>query len=347
MNYLMNKRKYNLDFMRIILSLFVIYIHTYQYFGIENELVRTLIQEVVISCDCLFYMISGYFNLEKEFNNNNDIKKYYKDKFIYILFPYLTFMLVWTIWDYIHVVGGFDFIKILTIYYEEILDTSANGNNWFMYPLFGLLLSTPFLSKMLHKMDEKELKILWYIAIGYNVIYYYLCLYQGIGFSISQWLLDGWVLCYFLGYYYRHVISKENSVKWFVLAIGGYVFTVLGECGYLHFFKYFFDANTTQPAYILFCIGLFMFFDKVIKVENDILKKIIIFISKNIYMIYLFHLRSVEYVVRKLSINEENILNGLIILFGSYIISLLLAYISNLCYKPFQKLLDRLIVIKE
>ena len=342
----MKERKVNLDLMKVILGLCVITIHSFDYFGTDNSLVNSLILTLLISCDGLFYMISGYFNLEKDFSSSTDIKKYYKNKFINVFFPFLAFILVWTIWDYIHATGTFNISEILSIYYRSIVDTSANGHLWFMYPLFGMLLSTPFLSKMLHHMDEKELKILWYIAIGYNVISYYFCRDIKIGFSVLCWIFEGWTIDYIAGYYYRHVIVKENKIKWTLLAIAGYIFTVMGSNSMLPIFRVFEDASSIQPMFTFFVIGCFMFWDKAVKINNEILKKAISFFSRNTYMVYLFHSRGIEYAVRKLSISSESIVSGLMVVFGAYVASLLMAYIANLCLKPVQKLMDKILVIK-
>ena len=338
----MKERNHSLDLMRVVLSLYVIALHSLQHFGIEDPVVSALVHILLVSSNGLFYMLSGYFNLEKEFRNSEDIKEYYKSRFIGILFPFLAFVFVWTIWDYIHVFGGFDLGKILSLYYRSIVDTSAYGHMWFMYPLFGLLLSTPFLSKMLHSMDKKELKILWYIAIGYNVVLYYLCRNHDIGFSVLCWILEGWTVLYFAGYYYRHVIAEESILKWILLGIVGYIFTVLGNNGLLPFFKTFEGATNTQPMFIFYCVGCFMFCDRVIRIKDGILGNVLTFLGKHTYMIYLYHPRGIEYVIRKLTITENGIGSGLLIVFGSYLVSLLLAFVTDLCLKPVQKLLKKI-----
>ena len=343
----MKERKYNLDLMRVILSLCVITVHSFHYFGVEDDFMNTVLRVPLMACDGLFYMVSGYFNLEKQFNNSSDIKNYYKSRFINVLFPFLAFVLVWTVWDYLHVVGSFNLLEILDTFFKGILYKSAEGHMWFMYPLFGLLLSTPFLSKMLHSMDEKELKILWYIALCFNVISYYLCWNQGHDFAVLCWVMEGWIIYYFAGYYYRHVIAKESGIKWLLLAIVGYIFTIMGLNGVFPFFKAFEGATNIQPMFTLFCVGCFMFWDKVVKIKNDsTVGRIISFLSINTYMIYLFHTRGIEYVVRKLSITEANLPSGLLVIVGTYFISLLLAFVANQCLKPIQKLINRFLVFE-
>ncbi len=339
----MKERNHNLDLMRVALCIAVIAFHSLYHFGIENPVIYELIGMIFVSTNGLFYMISGYFNLEKEFKDSSDIKTFYKNRFVNIIFPFLAFVFVWTIWDYVHETGKIDVLDIFLTYYKAIVSTSSQGHMWFMYPMFGLLLSTPFLSKMLHHMDEKELKILWYLALGYHFVSYFLCQNIGIGFSFLCWIMEGWTLYYFAGYYYRHVIVKESPLKWAILGILGYAFTTLGNLGMLPFFEIFEDGTSIQPMFTLYCVAWFMFWDKAVKVKDGWFAKVITFLSRNTYMVYLYHLRGMEYVVRKLSITENGFVSGLLVVVGGYLVSLLMAYVTNLFLKPVQKLLKKVL----
>ena len=335
------KRNYDLDLARIVLSICVITLHSLNHFEFQTFHFSAFFPVILISADGVFYLLSGYFNLEKEFNNSSDILKFYKNKIINILFPFLAFVFVWTVWDYIHINDSFNLLECLSLYLNAIIDTEANGHLWFMYPLFGLLLSTPFLSKMLHNMDEKELRILWYIALGFNFVCYYLCMDMGVGFRVLAWFLDGWPIYYIGGYYYRHVISKEKTIKWIILGALGFVVTILGSRGLLPLLKNFAGATDIQPMFTLFCIGCLMFWDKAINIKNEKVQKVIGFLSKNTFLIYMYHMRGIEYAVRKLSITEPSLLNGILVVAGSFTFSLIAAYITNLCLKPVQKLIDK------
>lgn len=337
----MKERNYGIDLFRVVLCLAVIALHSLDYFGIEDSF--PYIIYILDAANGLFYIVSGYFNFEKEFNSNEDIKKYYKNRFITVLLPFMIYIFVWNIWDYIHVYDSINILEILRMFYEKLVDTSINGHMWFMYPLFGLLLSTPFLSKMLHNMDEKELKTLWYIAIGFNIIRYYLCLNIGLNFSISSWLLEGWIIYYIAGYYYHHVIVNESITKSIIIGVFSITFTLLGISEKLPFFKDFYGITDFQPMFVLYCVSIFAIWNKFVVIKEENISKIINFLSKNTYMIYLFHIRGIEYIVRKLAITENNIGNGLIVVFGTFLVSLLLGYIANLCLKPIQKLLGKVL----
>lgn len=332
----MKARNYGFDLLRVVLCIFVIAIHSMNFFYIKNVVIDMSIPTFLKSTNGLFYMLSGYFNLEKKFENSDDIIKFYKNKIIYVLLPFLGFNLFWVAWDFLHAYGAFDVVGFLKLYYETVMCLATDGHMWFMYPLFGLLLSTPFLSKMLHSMNEKELKILWRTAIGFNFIAYYLCENFGVGFAVSSWVLDGWIIYYFAGYYYRHVISKESAAKWLILGTVGFVITVLGVNYKLPVITVFAGGNDIQPMFTLFCVGFLYVWEKIFRIENKTIGKIIVFLSSNTFLIYLFHVRGLEYVVRKLNIIGGN-LQGLIAVFGTFVVSLVAASVINFVMKPVQK----------
>lgn len=331
------KRNYSLDLLRVVLSLCVITLHSINYFGIENNNILTIVLIILLQADGLFYMLSGYFNLEKEFNDVSDIKNYYKNKIIYVLFPFLAFIFVWTLWDYLHIYTEFNLFHFLATFYESIMCTSHDGHLWFLYPLIGLLLSVPFLSKMLHNMNEKELKIMWYIALGWNATTYFLCLNFGIEFMFDCWILNGWIIYFVAGYCYRHIFEKENKLKWTILGIVCLSLTIICK---LNIDK--FEAATDyQPLFTIFCVSCLMLWDKAVKIKNDKIQKLIIFLSKNTFFIYLFHMRAMEYVIRKFSITQCNFGNGMLVVIGTFIFSLVAAILANLLIKPIQKIIDR------
>lgn len=337
------KRNYSLDLLRVFLCLCIIITHSISFFGISNNNVNSIILTFLSQANAIFFILSGYFNLEKEFKNKADIIKFYKNKFITIALPFLVFVFILGVWDYIRVNSSFNILDYLGIYYSAIMDTSAGGHMWFLYTLFGLLLSTPFLSKALHHMDEKELTLLWYIGLGWNFASIYLCSNFGINFRFTAWMFDDWMLYYFAGYYYRHVVVNQSKTKWAILGIGGFVLTNIGVL----FIDNFTAATTSQVLFTLFCMGCLMFWDKGINIKSERIKNIISYLGRHTFLIYLFNFRVIDFVQRKLAITNGSVLNGLAVVIISFIGSLVLSIITGICLKPVQRLIDKIWVIKE
>lgn len=337
------KRNYNLDLMRVFLCLCVITVHSLNHFGINSGRVSTIVTIFLLQADGLFYMISGYFNLEKEFKSSTDIKNYYKNKIVTVLFPFVAFIFAWSLWDYLHSGETFNILEFLSSLYIKIMDSESSGHLWFMYPLFGLLLANPFLSKMLHNMDDKELNLLWYIAIGYNAICCFLCYDLGVSFKFSAWLLEGWVLYYFAGYYYRHVVSKQKKYVWFIIGLATFTLTILGKLN----LKAFAGTTDIQPLFVIFCVAVLMFWDKAFTIKNEKVQKVINFLSRNTFLIYLFHMRGMEYAIRKLPIGEPSFISGLLVVLGTFVSSLIASFVTNLALRPIQKFISSKWITKE
>lgn len=331
------KRNYGLDLLRIFLCLCVITTHSYHFFELENWYIAKVFNSFIFQADAMFFMLSGYFNLEKEFKNKKDIIKFYKNKLITAFIPFLAVVFILLAWDYFKIEKNTYILGIFKVYFESIVDTSALGHMWFLYILFGLLLSTPFLSKMLHNMDEKELTLLWYIGIGWNVVSIYLCNNLGFNFRFGAWMLDDWMLYYFAGYYYRRVISNQSKVKWTILGIGGFVLTMIG----IFFLPTFNAATTSSPLFTLFCMGCLMFWDKTFNIKSEKLQKIILFLSKNTYLVYLYHMYAIGFVFRRLANSGTSFSIGILLVLLTFIVAIILSVITNLCLKPVQKLIDK------
>lgn len=342
----MKTRNYGLDLLRVFLCLCVITIHSLYYFGDMNHYFDMVFPVFLVATDGLFFMLSGYFNLDKEFNSATDILNFYKKKIIYVLLPFLGFVLFWTVWDYLHEFGSLDLMNVLRTYYETVMGGAANGHLWFMYPLFGMLLSTPFLSNMLHSLDDRELKILWRVAIGFNIVSYILCGDFGVSFGVLGWFLDGWLIYYFAGYYYRRIASKESSVKWIIIGLLGFILTIMGKEGTLPFVERFIGATDIQPFFTLFCMGYLFCWDRFINIGESVLSKVILFLSKHTYLIYLWHIQGIAYAARKLNIVESTNINGVIVVVGAFVLSLIAAVVTNLLMKPVQKFIDKIWVVK-
>lgn len=338
------KRNYAFDLMRIYLCLSVITIHASGYFAFEDNTFRIIFLTFLFQSNCMFYMISGYYNLDREFKDSTDIKKFYKGRIIKTLLPFVLFVLFWTVWEYTHATESFNFLELLGICYDSIMASSCNTHLWFLYPLFGLLISTPFLSKMVHNMSDKELKLLWRIIIGFNVVGLYLCDNFGVGFRVSAMFLDGWYLYYFGGYYYKRIISKESNTKWIILGVAGYVLTVIGRL----FLDRFESATDIATLFALFCIACFLFWDKAVHIKNEKIIKVISFISRYTFYIYLYHMRAIEFLQPRIDslLGTGNTISSILLVLSSFVVSLIASIATDLLLKPLQKAIDKVWVIK-
>ena len=158
----MKKRVVRYDFMRVLMSLFVICVHTgFPSFISSNNLLNNSIRSFLVVCNGVFFMISGKFNLRKNFESKSDYYNYYTDKFISIIVPYgiISCILV-KIVDKPQGIKNFIYLCI-----QSFFSTNCQNHFWFMCCLIGMLVSAPFLAKMLNSMKKFELKLLFSIGI--------------------------------------------------------------------------------------------------------------------------------------------------------------------------------------
>lgn len=128
----------------MICMFFVISIHTDRSF-IKNSVATTLFNTILCSCNGIFYMISGRFNLSKTFQGSSDYKIYYERKMVSILFPYVFVTGLLNLWNIYNNHAWNGIVPWIKTSYESFMYTNASIHLWFMYPLIGMLISAPFL----------------------------------------------------------------------------------------------------------------------------------------------------------------------------------------------------------
>lgn len=153
----MKKRKVNIDLLRTICIFSVIFIHVTANFMVENYPSQDsriiLIISIFTSCAVpLFYMLSGAFLINEK---NTNIKKTVKKAGYMYLQIILWTIIYQIIFKYIQ---HQDINLIKTII--KSFTSSQVGHFWFMYPLIGIYILLPFISRIYLGLNENEKKYL-------------------------------------------------------------------------------------------------------------------------------------------------------------------------------------------
>lgn len=279
-------RNVALDFIRVLSMIFVICAHTDPKPFAGNALLSILFHTVIITCNANFYMLSGQLNLRKTFETPQDYKRYYWSKFISIILPYVIGTAVLTLWSMSSDLGSLTAKSFLKNFYVDIMTENASIHLWYMFTLIGMLFSAPFLAKMLGGMKKWELHILFGASILWNIVSINLTKNIGVGFSYNQWLMSGWMISFFAGYYVSRVVTPENKKKWYLAGLIGFVINVLGE--------WLFSANYKHPhdlavPFVLFGMAAYAFMQNEIRIKNEKLIKGQQFVAKHSFMVYILH----------------------------------------------------------
>lgn len=190
-----------------------------------------------------------------------------------------------------------------------------------MYPLIGYLLSAPFLGKLFQKLSNYELNLLFKISIIWNIFSIYLTKNFNIAFSFNGWLLSGWTLLFFSGYYIKRITKEINQKKLYLIGIIGLIITIICSTIIPNNYKNSYDLSI---VHVIYTISVFVFLKERIKINNYYLKVIIRYLSKYSYFIYLFHFNVLKTIINIIK-PSSNIINTIIVVLSTIIISLLLS----------------------
>lgn len=323
------KREVQSDLIRVVAMLFVICIHLPVKYS-DRWSVLNVPATIFFTCNGMFYMLSGKYNLR--FRLGNDVscsyKNYYIKKFKGIFLPYLLYSFIlymYSIGNIFKYEGG----KKTFVYgfLETFFVSNANRHIWFMYPLMGMIIGAPFLSKMLDSFSDIELKILVLAALSWNFIEI-LVVRNGLllGYSYSGWFLQGWILYFALGYCCDRLINKQYKA-YIILGIIAILLSIMQKIFFGNRTQYIHDLS---PIYTFATVGMYLFLERQCVINNEALKKIISFIAKYSFGVYMVHFNVLDFVVEKTG-SGETFIEWIAKVAIIFVISLILSFIINNC----------------
>ena len=295
------KRKFSLDFLRIVAVCAVVMIHISADFikEFENSTSAFLFGNIFVSISRfavpVFLMISGALMLDE--NKELPAKRIIKStKNILIL----TFS-----WSLLYAIG-YDVIK--PILFDEpfsvwdFLDTLFNGHYhmWYLFVLMGLYLITPLLRSFIKKENERMIR-------NYLVLSVVICFVASL---INEWInsygaqdvvsefvanfrLDciyEYLVYYILGWYVANVGFK--GITRIFIYIGGFIgliVTLLGTHFYFGNYQngYFFSNNS--PNILLYSLAVFVFVYYLFESKQYTLNAFWLKASRLTFGVYLIH----------------------------------------------------------
>ena len=272
----MNDRKIGLDLLRIWCCFCIIGIHVSGQMTDYSYLGYRIIQGVVRPPLWAFMTLTGYFVLSREIKNIGD---YYYRSILKLLVPLICYLALYHLYYNRTILGYniFSFLKGDTI-----------GHLWYVYALIPLYITIPFLQKMLFSLSKRMLETLLIIV--------FLFVWGGgllkangyvIGFNIE--LIGNCFLFFlFLGYYLnRHIINVVKPHIIVLVVIG--VIDVLVTAYEFSSPVFYSQCCELSLCMVVGVVVLFVLFDS-IKIKQEKINKVIAFLSKRTYSIYLIHM---------------------------------------------------------
>ena len=263
----------NIHLLRIIASIMVVVIHTCAISIKQSDTWNALnLFDSFSRCSVpIFFMISGYLMLGKEY----DTIKFYKKRFLRIIPPFVFFSALFFILSG----NGYNIFTFLS----KLLDDKIYSHFWFMYAIIGIYVLFPFINSVWKNITKKErniLIIIFFIGAIFNITESKFMSKLGIDISCIWYFI--------LGAYLKELRLNK------ILSIPIYILTSSTIC-LLTFFIYIRNGifseqfySYTHPIIIIQSISLFTFINSI----NDSqikYKDIIKILSSLSFGIYLIH----------------------------------------------------------
>lgn len=276
-----------MDFIRVLLMCFVIGTHAPMKALSSVPVFMTALSTTLFLCDGGFFMVSGYFLLEKELSSWKEYLRYFLKRVITIILP----------WILLHPLMDLLFNRTLfqagplpyvSMQYWNILVHDYEGYLWFLYAYIPIAFFAPFWAKLLHHLSKIELGILAGLTILYLVIgMLYLSAEQP--FHFTGHMVVSWTIYFILGYYLRRFEKEIRGVRFlfYGLALGAFVFIV-----YTAYTKNIHPSSALEMLwYYVFTFGALAFLSQELPIEKvGWLSSLCSFVAKHSFTVYLTHI---------------------------------------------------------
>lgn len=336
------KRVFQYDFMRVVFMLMVLGVHvlknTKQFVHEYNTswYFFNILVDFFLIGNPLFFMLSGKFNLDKDYSKPEDYKRFYKKRVISILIPFVI------VGGFIYVLKNLHNLNIVD-YATKMLNGQVEGTYWFVYSLIGILIFSPFFSKMFKNMSDFEKKLFLGIDFSINAIIVVFATFKlPLALKFQSVAFAFWHLYYFSGYLIEDVFKTKKSRN-IMIVLGIIAFAI--QLMIRRFVKYNYVLTDPSPLLTLEAFALyFVLLDK-IKINSDKIQKIISYLAQYSFVFYLLHMIVLRNVCKMFDLNIDSIHNalyGIVIFIISFVVTLITSILmQKIIVKPIQKLFEK------
>ena len=336
-----NKREYIYDFLRVISIIGIISIHCIARIMRPNQLYNTLwwqkniLEAIVRPSLIIFVLVSGALILNKP---EEKISTFYYKRFIKIVIPFLIYSFIY-VWINKYNLSTEIFIpKNILKAILSILKEPASYQLWFIYMIIGIYIFAPYLKKMLKNLNEKEIKNLFILLYIISIIKYFLPLFN-IEIGIANLLIIEWIIPFVMGYLLTKEIINKHYKLIYILGFISFIFLILAQ----RYMQNTENLYELAPTMLMQSSAIFIFFikNKQKICESKIVNKIMYFISKYTYDIFLVHVKVLDLsleIYKKIFITDI-LTDAIMAIIVNFILSLIIAIIIHNIIKIIGKII--------
>lgn len=325
------------DFLRLVCMLFVLGVHVlnhltefaYAYNSTWWGII--ILDNIFLICNPIFFMLSGKFALGKNYDDEKAYKSYYIKKIATLIIPFFIASVIIYMLLYHNSVA--DFLRKFWI-------CDIDATYWFMYSLIGMIVFTPFYSKMLKNMKVFEKKLFLILGFIFNFLVVILkCFEINSAISFEALAIIGWHYYYFAGYLIEDVFeTKKSQIGLIIFAIIAFIAQIL----IIRFSSISYRLTDPSPLFTIITFGFYISIVKFVTIKNEILKNLIKFVAKYSFVFYLFHHIIILQVVKLFDLNISSKMNaifGICIYAICFIVTLLISVIyTRLIIEPIKNI---------
>lgn len=279
------ERDIQYEFIRVVAIFFVVAIH------VLHKLERDTSQKVFayysltllfITCDGLFYFLSGKFALQAKCETKEEYIRYYLKKFQNLIIPIGFYMILRSAWDF---TGNRFSVAFLKTCIDNIMMNYAGNEYWFLYVLLGAILIAPFLSKFFQTAEKFELGIFLLFGLFWNACSTYLPYWNR---SLAwNYAFNGWLFFFFAGYCVERLVANNKKGKKLLILLGAVSFVVTIWMKYRGYTNHLHDL---APTYFFVTSALFVILRDIKLPSARLLNRAIFFIGRHSFSVYMLHM---------------------------------------------------------
>lgn len=170
-----NKRILYFDILRSLAILFVILCHCVEnaYPNLSNlsnqsQLFRIIMFTIGRLGVPIFFFLTGALILKKNFNNDDDVRRFYKHNLLSLLITVEIWIILYNIFNFVM----YKEFSLKNLIFNMLLFSQCNNmvHMWYMPVILGIYLALPFISKILKIFSKKLLLSILFISIFINFI---------------------------------------------------------------------------------------------------------------------------------------------------------------------------------
>ena len=269
------------DLVRALAMTFVIIEHslTIVNYGRKGDMYFSLCRSLFLTCNALFFLISGKFNLRASSTVN--LSLFYAKKFATILIPTLLFFVFRTFCDLYPTYGApAELAHVLLV---NMLGGLSNSEYWFLFRLIGYLVVAPFLAHIAIGLSRGGKRLLLVMGIVWPAI----TLAARTADILLYWdfLFGGYILFFMVGPFVEELLEGwRTPVLVLVTALSCLVAAYLDIRGVTT------DFIVETPFYVISGIGVFVVLARLGTHMGGAMSCAVGFVAAHFFTVYLVHI---------------------------------------------------------